>query len=187
MKLALAISLLLICAGCVTTDDKGNPIGKSTLETDLVVDSYGRIVGRPTRLVPPHTIIVNGDKPTEREIRLLGVEGLPESEAPNTYAECQEWMARFLAAEDEIFIKPSLDSRLDAPVIFGLVYLRAYDEETQQPVPNGYVLVNMAMLSKGLVRIRNLNEIEDSRLRDSMQEAETRAKREKLGLWSRNP
>lgn len=187
MKLALAILLSLICAGCVTTDEKGNPIGRAKLESDLVVDSYGRIVGRPTRLMPPDKIIINGNKPTEREIRLLGVEGLAERQAPNTYAECQEWMARFLAAEDEIFIKPALDSELSAKVIYGLVFLRAYDEKTQQPIPNGYVSVNMAMLSKGLVRIRNLNEIEDSRLRESMREAEARAKREKLGLWSKNP
>lgn len=185
----LGLALCVILTGCVTQqyDSEGNPIGKDNLETDLVVDDDGRIIARPTRLIPPDRLIVNGDTPTEREIRLLGVQGLPESEAPTTYAKTQEWMRKFLAEEEEIFIRPSVDATLSADVIYGIVYLRAKDPDTGRLIPNGYVNANMAMLSQGLVRVRNLREIEDEGLRKRMQEAEELAKREKRGLWSNDP
>ena len=188
-KLWIIIGITLLLAGCVTNtvDEQGNPVGKAALDDELVLDDAGRIIAHPTRLIPPDRMIVNGDTPTEREIRLLGVEGLPEEEAPNTYAECQEWMARYLAAEDEIYIKPSLDVDMDAEVIYGIVYLRARDEDTGKEIPNGYVNVNMAMLSKGLVKIRDIREFEGNDLRERMQKAQDMAKREKLGLWASKP
>lgn len=187
MKIAFLIVALCL-AGCVTQqyDADGNVIGPASLEKDLVVDPDGRIIARPTHLIPPDRMIVNGDTPTEREIRLLGVEGLSKSEAPVTYAMCQEWMARFIAEEDEIYIKPSLNSELSQKVIYGIVYLRALDAEGKE-VPGGYVNVNMAMLSQGLVRTRDLREIQDEGLRARMQAAEDQARREGLGLWSDKP
>jgi hypothetical protein len=181
--------LALVLAGCVTqeVDESGNPITPRALEDKLVVDDDGRIIARPTHLIPPDRIEINGDTPTEREIRLLGVEGLPESEAPITYAKTQEWMRKYLAEEDEIYIKPALDADLDDSIIYGIVYLRAVDEKTGRDIPDGYVNVNMAMLSQGLVKIRDLREFQDEDLRDRMAEAEAMAKREKRGLWSSEP
>jgi hypothetical protein len=187
MRILCLIAFLL--AGCVTqeVDDKGNPITPNKLEENLVIDEDGRIIARPTRLIPPDRIEVNSDTPTEREIRLLGVEGLPESEAPTTYAMTQEWMRKYLAEEDEIYIKPALDTDLEDSVIYGIVYLRARDRKTGEEIANGYVNVNMAMLSQGLVRIRDLKEFQDNDLRKRMAEAEAMARREKLGLWSAKP
>lgn len=187
----IGLTLLLLCAlcGCVTEQigEDGKPIGRAALEKDLVLDKDGRIIGRPTTLVAPHTIIINGDTPTEREIRLLGVVGVPERDAPTTYKMAQEWMYKYLAQEEEIFIKPAMDSDLKADVIYGIVYLYARDEKTGGVMDNAYVIVNMAMLSQGLVKIREAREIDDEWLRDKMIETEKQAKEKKLGLWSDNP
>jgi hypothetical protein len=104
-----------------------------------------------------------------------------------TYAKIQEWMANYLSKETEIYVKPALDTDLDDKVIWGIVYLRAVDPQTGEPIPDGYVNVNMAMLSQGLVQIRDLREFQDESLRDRMAEAEALAKREKRGLWSSKP
>lgn len=183
------IITVFLLAGCVTqtVDDQGNPIKAVELDKDLVIDDSGRVIAHPTFIYPPDRFIVNGDTPTEREIRLLGVEGLPKEEAPNTYAEAQEWMAKYLAAEDEVYIKPSLDSDLSNDIIYGMVYLRARDPDTGKEVDGGYVNLNMALLSKGLVKIRNIREFEGQDLRDRMTAAENMAKREKIGLWSKAP
>jgi hypothetical protein len=185
----LWIIIALLLAGCVSqqVDEAGNPIKPMELERDLVIDEDGRIIARPTRLMPPDRMIVNGDTPTEREIRLLGVEGVPEKEAPVTHLKAQEWMAEYLAKQDEIYIRPSFDSDLRSRVIYGIVYLRAIDEATGREVPGGYVNVNQAMLSQGLVRIRDLREIRDERMREGLQKAEDLARREKRGIWSKNP
>ncbi len=186
------LGLVLLLAGCITqeVDDSGNPIKRGKSE-ELVLDDAGRLVMRPTLLKAPHTIIVNGDTPTEREIRLLGVEGLSESDAPVTFAMTQEWMAKYLAAEEQLFIKPALDSNLNAAVIYGLVYVQAYERaEDGTPgrmIAGGYLCVNQAMLSEGLVRIRNIQEIEEPGLRDRMQKAEASAKAAKKGLWAAKP
>jgi endonuclease YncB( thermonuclease family) len=189
MRTLLIIIAVGLLSGCISqqVDDSGNPIKPPELETGLVIDDSGRIIARPTHIYPPDRMVVNGETPTEREIRLLGVEGLPKEEAPNTYAEAQEWMAKYLAGEDEIYIKPSLDSDLDSEVIYGLVYLRARDPETGKEISGGYVNVNMALLSKGLVKIRDIREFEGNDLRDRMKAAENIAKREKIGLWSKAP
>ncbi|MCC6466239.1 MAG: thermonuclease family protein [Planctomycetes bacterium] len=184
MRLVLMLPLLLLLAACTTVevDDEGKPLDRK-LSEDLVLDTDGRIVARPTRLIAPHTVIINGGTPTEREIRLLGVEGLPEKEAPATFARCQEWMRKYLAEEQELFVKPALDSDLGAGVIYGIVYVQARDEETGQVIAGGYVNANMAMLSEGLVRIRDAKEFQDERLRARMKDVEAEAKREKRGLW----
>ncbi|MCB9893448.1 MAG: thermonuclease family protein [Planctomycetes bacterium] len=189
MRALLIIIAVFLLSGCISqqVDDRGNPVKPVELEKELVIDDSGRIIARPTHIYPPDRMIVNGDTPTEREIRLLGVEGLPEDEAPNTYAEAQEWMAKYLAPEDEIYIKPSLDSDLDSDTIYGMVYLRARDPDTGKEIAGGYVNVNMALLSKGLVRIRDVREFEGTDLRDRMQAAENMAKREKIGLWAKQP
>ncbi|MBX3474050.1 MAG: thermonuclease family protein [Planctomycetes bacterium] len=186
------LALTLLLAGCITqeVDNSGNPIKRGKSE-ELVLDSAGRLVARPTLLKAPHTIIVNSNTPTEREVRLLGVEGLPEKQAPRTFAMTQEWMARYLAAEEQLFIKPAIDSDLQRYTIYGIVYVQAYetgaDGKPGRMIPGGYLCVNQAMLSEGLVRIRNINEIEDAGLRDRMVKAESRAKAEKVGLWSAKP
>ncbi|MBZ0135387.1 MAG: thermonuclease family protein [Planctomycetes bacterium] len=187
-RLCIIIGLCLLLTGCVTqeVDEQGNPIKPPALDKDLVLDEDGRIIARPTRLIPPDRMIVNGDTPTEREIRLSAVEGLPESEAPVTYKKTQEWMAEYLAKQDEIYIRPAFDSNLQNDVIYGMVYLRAVDEDGRD-IPGGYVCVNQAMLSQGLVRIRDLREIRDERLREGLQKAEDLARREKRGLWSSQP
>ncbi|MBX3460444.1 MAG: thermonuclease family protein [Planctomycetes bacterium] len=189
MRIGLTLLLLCTLAGCVTeqVDESGKPIGKAALDKDLVMDKDGRIIGRPTRLVAPHTIIINGGTPTEREIRLLGVLGLPEREAPVTFKKAQEWMHKYLAQEEEIFIKPAMDSDLKARVIYGIVYLYARDERTGGVLDNAYVIVNQAMLSQGLVKIREAREIDDEWLRDRMITTEKEAKEKKLGLWSAKP
>jgi len=189
MRLLSIIITACLLTGCVTqtVDDRGNPVKPAELEKDLVIDDAGRIIARPTHIYPPDRIVVNGDTPTEREIRLLGVEGLPESEAPTTFRMTQEWLHDYVAQQDEIYVKPSKDSDVNNDVIYGIVYLRAVDEETGKEIPGGYVNVNMAMLSQGLVRIRDLREIPDPDLRDRMQQAQDMAKREKRGLWSKQP
>ena len=50
-----------------------------------------------------------------------------------------------------------------------------------------YVLVNMAMLSLGLVKIRDIQEFSNSALQKRMREVEDEARREKRGLWSETP
>lgn len=189
MRIGLCLLMLCALAGCVTEqlDESGKPIGKAALEKDLVLDKDGRIIGRPTTLVAPHTIVINGNTPTEREVRLLGVVGLPEDEAPTTYKKAQEWMYKYLAQEEEIFIKPAMDSDLNARVIYGIVYLYARDEGTGGVMDNAYVIVNQAMLSQGLVKIRQAREIDDEWLRERMIATEKQAKEKKLGLWSDNP
>lgn len=188
MRIGFAALLLCVIAGCVTQeyDRDGNPIDRE-LEGELVRDEAGRIVGRPTRLIAPHTIIINGDTPTEREIRLLGVEGLPQSEAPVTFAKIQEYMRRYLAEEEEIFIRPAIDANLRDRVIYGIVYLYALDPKTGTIRRDGYVNVNEAMLSQGLVRIRDIREVPDTRLRERMEAVQAYAKENKLGLWSDTP
>ncbi|MCA8910218.1 MAG: thermonuclease family protein [Planctomycetes bacterium] len=186
-RLWIIIGFALLLPGCVsqTVDSEGNPIGKTKLSDELVIDSAGRVIARPTHIYAPDRIVVNGDTPTEREIRLLGVEGLSEDEAPITYQKSQEWLHNYVAGEDEIYIKPAINADLDADIIYGIVYLRARDKKTGEPIPGGYVNVNMAMLSVGLVKIRDLREFEDEGLRQRMQEAQDMAKREKEGLWSK--
>jgi hypothetical protein len=177
-----------VLSGCVTREyDREGRLIERDLETELVRDSHGRIIGKPTMLVPPHTIVINGGKPTEREIRLLGVEGLPEREAPVTYAMTQEWMATYIGEEDQIFVRPGLGMNVRERVIYGVVYLYAYDERTGGVMPDGYVIVNLAMLSQGLVKIRDIREIDQAWLRERMLQAEEHARRNKLGLWSDRP
>jgi hypothetical protein len=185
----LCLLLAMLTAGCITQtlDAEGRPITPSTRESQLVVDSYGRIVARPTLMVPPHTIVVNGGTPTEREIRLLGVEGFPRSEAPETFNEASWYMRRWIAEETEIFIKPALDSDLRNRVIYGIVYVAAKHPGTDKVVPGGYVTINEAMLDRGLVKVRDLREIDEPGLRERMKNAEDRARREKRGLWSERP
>ena len=187
--LTLTLGLAFALAGCITQqyDSQGNPIGRAALERELVTDTGGRIIARPTHLIPPDRMIINGNTPTERGIRLLGGEGVSRDKAPTTYAKSQEWMAKYVAEEDEIYIKPALNTDLKQRVIYGIVYLRAVDEDTGREIPGGYVNVNMAMLSQGLVRTRDLREIEDAGLRERMQAAEDYARRERLGLWSGDP
>lgn len=186
------LALFVLMAGCVTVevDADGNPIKRGKSE-ELVLDDAGRLIMRPTLLKAPHTIIANGNTPTEREVRLLGVEGMDESDAPITYAMTQEWMANYLAGEEQIFIKPALDSDLNRYTIYGIVYVQAYqrgaDGKPGAIIPGGYLCVNQAMLSEGLVKIRNINEIADAGLRDRMQKAEAKAKAEKKGLWAAKP
>lgn len=188
-NLWIIIGFSLLLSGCVTTtvDEQGNPISDEKLSDELVIDPSGRIIARPTHLYAPDRIIVNGSTPTEREIRLLGVEGVPEEEAPTTYLKAQEWLHNYVAGEDEVYIKPANDSDLNGKIIYGVVYLRARDKDTGEVVPGGYVNVNMAMLSKGLVKIRDLREFQDEALRERMKEAEALAKREKEGIWSKTP
>jgi len=182
------LGLALLLAGCVTEvyDSEGRRMGPDALEKSLVMDDDGRIIARPTRLIAPHTIIINGGTPTEREIRLLGVEGQTRRQAPNTYARAQQWMRRFVAEEDEIFIRPAIGTNPENRVIYGDVYLYAR-EPGGDIVPGGYVSVNEAMLSQGLVKIRDIREFEVGHTRTRMQNAEDRARREREGLWSDNP
>jgi hypothetical protein len=175
----------------VTTEvgEDGRPITRK-LDDEIVVDDDGRILARPTRLIAPHTIIINGGTPTEREIRLLGVEGLPKDKAPRAYAECQEWMAKYVAKEDEIFIKAALDSDLNNRVIYGIVYLYAREDEDDPKsplIPGAYRIMNQALLAKGLVRIRNIEEFPDPAMRARMQKIEDRAKELGVGIWSSKP
>jgi hypothetical protein len=191
MRICLTLALLCTLCACVTTevDDDGRPISRK-LDDEIVVDEDGRILARPTRLVAPHTIIINGGTPTEREIRLLGVEGLPEAKAPRAFAECQEWMAKYVAKEDEIFIKPALDSDLKNRVIYGIVYLyaRENEDDPKSPlIPGAYRIMNQALLAKGLVRIRNIEEFPDPAMRERMQKIEDRAKELGVGIWSSKP
>lgn len=186
-----AILLCLLLAGCVTTEvgPDGQPIERGRSDT-LVLDTAGRIVARPTLLIAPHTIIINGGTPTEREIRLLGVEGLPKELAPTTFAKTQEWMATYLSREEQIFIRPALDTDLESPVIYGVVYIQAYLRDRTgnlAPVPDGYLCVNQAMAAEGLVRIREARELEDPGLRDRIVRAEQHAKDRRLGLWGDSP
>lgn len=189
----ICLTLLMLCAlcGCVTQEigEDGRPI-ENKLDDQMVVDDDGRIVARPTHLIAPHTIIINGDTPTEREVRLLGVEGLPKDKAPRSFAEIQEWLAKYVAREEEIFVKPALDSELDQRVIYGMVYLYAredQDDPKSQVIPNRYVMMNQALLAKGLVKIRNVDEFPDPKVRSMMQATEDRAKELRVGIWSSKP
>lgn len=188
----VALSLAVLLAGCITNeyDKDGNPIKRGPSD-ELVIDDNGRLVARPTLGVAPHTIIVNGGTPTEREIRLLGVEGLPEGKAPKTFVSCQEYLKKFVVNQGEIFIKPALDADLRGRVIYGLVYIQAYErnaDDTPGPIiPGGYLCVNQAMLSQGLVKIRNKLEIQDERERQRLVDAEQSAREKRLGLWSDKP
>lgn len=186
--LLLFLLLAGLSAGCVTyeVDAHGNPIEKKDgLAKELVFDSNGRFLGVATRLSPPHTIIINGGKPTEREIRLLGVEGKSAAEAPNTYRRCQEWMAEFLSHGETLYIRPQPGTDTGQYVIYGEVYLDAAGPDGK-PV-DGYVMVNMAMLSMGLVKLRDAREFTSPALQERMREVEDKARREKLGLWSPSP
>ncbi len=133
--LVLFVPAALLMVGCVTyeVNEKGERLKTEDDQdlTKLVFDSNGRFLAVATRLIPPHTLIVNGGKPTEREIRLLGVEGLPERAAPNTYACCQEWMAKFLSRGETLYIKPQEGADTEQRVIYGEVYRRPW---TPRPV-----------------------------------------------------
>lgn len=185
--LAVLLGLALILCGCVSydVDERGDPVKREGLAKDLVFDAKGRFMAIATRLSPPHTIIVNGKKPTEREIRLLGVEGKLESEAPNTYRRSQEWMAEYLSHGETLYIKPQRGADHNEYVIYGEVYLDAVDENGK-PI-DGYVMVNMAMLSLGLVKLRDAREFQTPEIQKAMQDVEDKARREKLGLWSDKP
>jgi endonuclease YncB( thermonuclease family) len=182
------LALLLLFSGCVTEvyDSEGRPMGRASLDRELVVDDSGRIIGRPTTLRPLTTIIINGNTPTEREIRLLGVEGPREREAPNTYAKCRQWLQAFVANENEIFIRPAVGTNLNNYVIYGSVYLYARGPDGGI-MPGGYVSIIEAMLSNGFVRIRDIREFEEGAVRERMRNAEALARREREGLWSNNP
>ena len=187
-KLLLPIALFLVfITGCKTEEvgPDGNP--SKGLDKDLVFDDNGRFLAIATRLVPPHTLIVNGDKPTEREVKLLGVEGLPESKAPNTYRLAQEWMYKFMTHGEQLYIKPGVGTDKDQYSLFGEIYMEAVDPKTNQPLTDKYVMVNMAMLSLGLVKIRDVREFTNPAIQDKMKQVEDEARREKRGLWSERP
>ncbi len=190
--LLLAVTAAALFApGCVTyeVNDKGERIEKKNEEDldKLVFDANGRFLAVATRLSPPTTVVVNGGKPTEREIRLLGVEGLPENKAPNTYARCQEWMAKFMSHGETLYIRPQTGASTEQRVIYGEIYMEAVDGKTGEALVDRYVLVNMAMLSLGLVKIRDIQEFSNSALQKRMREVEDEARREKRGLWSETP
>ena len=67
-RLWIIIGFALLLPGCVsqTVDSEGNPIGKTKLSDELVIDSAGRVIARPTHIYAPDRIVVNGDTPTER-------------------------------------------------------------------------------------------------------------------------
>ena len=189
----VVLALAVVLAGCVTVevDEKGNPINRGPT-SEIVTDNAGRLIVRPTRIIPPHTIIVNGGTPTEKEIILLGVEGVSKQEAPTTYAKCEEYYAKFIApeAQREIYVRPALNADLSARTIYGLVYIQAFRDVGDRKVeliPDAYLCINQSMVSEGLLRMRDPREIPDERLRDSMVELEKEAKRKKLGLWSNDP
>ncbi|MDC1143054.1 thermonuclease family protein [Planctomycetota bacterium] len=187
LKILYLFALVFIagCTGPQSGDDKGT-IGDG-LGEDLVTDNVGRIIGHPTHLEAPDKFIINGGTPTEREIRLLGVEGLSEEEAPKTTEKIRQWMYTWVRDEQEIFIAPGIGTHLSDHVIYGIIYLQAKNPETGDPMADGYVVVNVAMLHQGLVKIRDINEIENENIRKQMLNAEAHAKRQKLGLWSKNP
>jgi hypothetical protein len=189
MRICSILALFCVLAGCVTVevDDEGREIKPRELEKEMVIDDKGRIVARPTLLIAPHTIIINGNTPTEREIRLLGVEGLPEDQAPVTFARTQQWMAQFLAREQEIFVYPAIDTDLNNRVIYGIVYIYNRERETGEIIPGRYEIVNQAMLSQGLVKIRNVKEFPDEAMQQRMLKTEEQARRKGLGLWSNQP
>lgn len=186
-KLLLPVLLLLLCSGCVTEELGADGKPREGLAKDLVFDENGRFLARATRLIPPHTMIVNGGKPTEREVKLLGVEGLPESKAPNTYRLAQEWMYKFLSRGETLYIKPGVGTAIDQYSLFGEVYMEAVDPNTGEPLVDKYVMVNMAMLSLGLVKIRDVREFTNEQIRERMKQVEDEARREKRGLWSDKP
>lgn len=189
--LVLFVPAALLMVGCVTyeVNEKGERLKTEDDQdlTKLVFDSNGRFLAVATRLIPPHTLIVNGGKPTEREIRLLGVEGLPERAAPNTYARCQEWMAKFLSRGETLYIKLQEGADTEQRVIYGEVYMEAVDPKTGEPLVDQYVMVNMAMLSQGLVKLRDVREFGNPQIQRRMREVEDEARREKKGLWSDKP
>jgi len=190
MKLVIMLSMLaiVVCA-CVTTEigPDGNPITRDPPETELVIDEHSRIIAKPSRITPPDTIIVNEGTPTERTIKLLGLEGVPKEDAPRTFETCAWWLKEFVAPAMTIYIRFPGGTDLDQNVIYGEVLLDAVDEETGRPIPDGYVSVNQAMLSWGLVRIANPEAIKDEDMLRRMRNAEAIAKREKRGLWSNDP
>jgi endonuclease YncB( thermonuclease family) len=189
MKYLISLCLFLVFfTGCKTEElDPKTGAPYKGLDKDLVFDDDGRFLAIATRLIPPHTLIVNGDKPTEREVRLLGVEGLSESKAPNTYKAAQEWMYKFLTHGETLYIKPGVGTDKDQKMLFGEVYMEAVDPVTNEPLPNKYVMVNMAMLSQGLVKIRDVREFTNPLIQDKMKQVEDEARREKRGLWSDRP
>jgi hypothetical protein len=184
MKWSVLMLCLLLLTGCVTEvyDAEGHRIGRDALDKDLVIDEAGRIIGRPTRLIPPHTIIINGGTPTEREIRLLGAEGKPYAEAPNTFERTRQWMNRYLRDVDEVYVRPAVDTDFKDYVIYGDVYISAVDPNRRR----GYVSINELMLYHGFVRLRDIREF-DVETRPRMQNAEDEARRERKGLWAPNP
>ena len=186
-KLLLPALLLLLCSGCVTEELGSDGKPREGLGKELVFDDNGRFLAIATRLIPPHTMIVNGGKPTEREVILLGVEGLPESKAPNTYKLAQEWMYKFLTHGETLYIKPGVGTGAEQYSLYGEVYMEAVDPNTGEPLVDKYVSVNMAMLSLGLVRIRDVREFTNEAMRDKMKQVEDEARREKRGLWSDKP
>jgi endonuclease YncB( thermonuclease family) len=186
MRIGLLLVCLLMLTGCVTEvyDAEGRRVGRDALARELVVDDSGRIIGRPSRLVPPHTLIINGGTPTEREIRLLGVEGKSHAEAPVTFERARQWMNRYLRDLDEVYIRPAVDTNYRDYVIYGDVYISAKD--AHGGAVRGYVSINEAMLYHGFVQLREIREFEPE-VRERMQNAEDRARREREGLWSSNP
>jgi hypothetical protein len=186
----VALALAVLLAGCVTTevDDQGNPVKRGPTD-EIVTDKAGRLILRPTHIKPPTTIIVNEGTPTEREIILLGVEGASKEQAPITFAKIEEYYDTWVApeAQREIYVKPGLGADLNARTIYGLVYVQAFRDAGDRKVeiiPDAYLCINQAMVSEGLLRMRDPREIPDERLRASMVELEKEAKRKKLGLWS---
>ena len=186
--LLLPILLVLVfITGCKTEELGPDGAPSKGLDKDLVFDDDGRFLAIATRLIPPHTLIVNGNKPTERVVKLLGVEGLPESKAPNTYKLAQEWMYKFMTHGEQLYIKPGVGTDKDQYSLFGEVYMEAVDPKTNQPLTDKYVMVNMAMLSLGLVKIRDVREFTNPAIQDKMKQVEDEARREKRGLWSDRP
>jgi hypothetical protein len=189
----VALAFAVLVAGCVTieTDEKGNPINRGPTD-EIVTDNAGRLIVRPTRIIPPTTIMVNEGTPTEKEIILLGVEGVDKAKAPITFAKVQEYFDTWVApeAQREIYVKPGLGANLNGRTIHGLVYVQAFRDAGDRKVeiiPDAYLCINQAMVSEGLLRMRDPREIPDERLRASMVELEKEAKRKKLGLWSNDP
>ncbi len=61
------------------------------------------------------------------------------------------------------------------------------DPKTGEPLVDQYVMVNMAMLSQGLVKLRDVREFGNPQIQRRMREVEDEARREKKGLWSDKP
>ena len=179
------LAALLVCSACTTIllDDEGRElkVGYDALAKELVFDGDHRLIGKLGHLKPPDRFFINLDKPTEREIRLLGVEGLPEDEAPNTWDACRKWMAEHIAPIQEVFVQAPAGTDFTAYVIYGVIYAPASGDQ------GGYVILNEVMLDRGFVKIRDLREIADPAMRKRMLARENAARREKRGLWALNP